>query len=144
MSNPIVTLLSRLLHVHAIRPAIMRAGNAVLRGAEYEETLATPEGSEAYRKGEREYLRRMFYASGPIPAVLRHRRADALSIPDGRVLWIAFHMQTPERLRPEAFQYHPLDVRGRPLPSVGFSWDPHPGRTDGRPLLLSRAEFHYL
>jgi hypothetical protein len=54
--------------ITSTKPCTLTIGKTVYPACRYTETLNTPIGCEAYRRGEREYTREMIYVTGMLPS----------------------------------------------------------------------------
>lgn len=57
--------------VTSTAPCTLTIGKVSYPACRYTETLATPAGCEAHRRGEREYTREMFFVAGMLPSANR-------------------------------------------------------------------------
>lgn len=119
------------------RRYVLAVGKSRFPVVEYRQTYQTPENSPAWHRGEREYVREMAYAIGPIPSPIRQRKADAIQA-HGATLWVAGYLQAADIARLESWQceFHYRDRAGNVPPHVLYSRDPHPGRIDGEPVRM--------
>lgn len=116
-SHDIATYLRSLPHVHDVVPCIVTIGRVTYQGARYMQILTTSPGSDAYRRGEREYTQDLIYLAGMLPGRYlrgRYLRSSPLALTmqgDSREWYVAgYYGEVVKRRRviAESSEYHPF------------------------------------
>jgi hypothetical protein len=114
LQTAVTEWLSALPHVTSVKPVRVTIEGVTYAGARYTEQLTTPEGSDAYRRGERTYTREMIYLIGNLPRHYVKRSKAAYTMPgDSREWYIAGHWagqhnQFNPNWETDKTKYHPF------------------------------------
>ena len=113
MTTPsdIITYLASIKNAKITRilPCYVTIGRRTHPAAHYWETLATPTGSPAYARGEREYVREMVYCVGYLPPA--KLRGNVAFVIDGTEWYVAAYFGNVSDRKQETAvpnEYHPF------------------------------------
>ncbi len=109
MPNQIGDWLAGLGGVFDVVPMTVQIGKTCYPAARYQQTCKVPENSQAWLRGEREYVRDMIYCVGARPAC--YRRSDKTCfrfIGDSRDWYIASYVLDDVASNPQYSEYHPF------------------------------------
>jgi hypothetical protein len=79
--------LSSLEHISAITPMTVAINGKTYDACSYAARFETPEGSEAYRRGERHYWRNFIYCVGELPKCYQHNTRVVFTIDGDPADW---------------------------------------------------------
>lgn len=74
-------------HISAVTPMTIEIKGETFEACSYVARFETPEGSEAYRRGERTYWRAFIYCIGELPSCYRRNTHVAFTIPGDLAEW---------------------------------------------------------
>jgi hypothetical protein len=116
----IVAHLETCAGVRIVQRSVVMFGRARLPFVEYSQT-------NSHAGPGAEIVSRRAYATGPLPADYRHRKADAWRLPDGRTFYVAGYLSPAEIAKLPAHVFdgpaHVRDANGTPIPNVLFAFD---------------------
>ena len=98
--------------IHDVHTMTLKLGRDEYPAAVYKQTLNIPEGSDAYRRGERQYTREMVMAIGKLPAhYCKSSRVAFVVNGDTREWYVAGYsgqIKYGKQAEQEVDQYHPF------------------------------------
>lgn len=110
--NDIVNYLSLLPSVLSVEPCRVTIKGISYNAARYKELLPVSEGTQAYRRGEREYMRETIYIVGALPAVKRNGNCVFRLAGDPHDWYVAGYYPAYKNRQPQPAgqpnQYHPF------------------------------------